>query len=109
MSTINLVQGDTGPQIKTTITREDTGEVIDMSGGTVRLKVRKRGAATLAFTLTALDVGTNLQEGVAIFAFGSGDLDIDPGHYEGEIEITLSDSTVETVYETLEFFVREDF
>ena len=57
MSTINLVQGDTGPQIKTTITREDTGEVIDMSGGTVRLKVRKRGAATLSFTLTALRCG----------------------------------------------------
>mgnify|MGYP001546091452 CR=1 FL=1 len=109
MSTINLVQGDTGPQIKVTLTREDTGEVIDASGGTVRLKVRKRGASTLAFTLTALDVGQNLEEGIAIFAFSDGDLDLDPGYYEGEIEITLSDSTIETVYETLEFFIREDF
>lgn len=109
MSTINLVQGDTGPQIKITCTREDSGETIDMSGGTVRLKVRKRGASTLAFTLTALDVGTNLADGIAIFAFGENDLDVAPGYYEGEIEITLSDSTVETVYETLEFFVREDF
>ena len=109
MSTINLVQGDTGPQIKVTITREDTGEVVDMSGGTVRLKVRKRGASTLSFTLTATDVGQNLQEGIAIFAFSEGDLDIDPGNYQGEIEITFSDSSIETIYETLDFFVREDF
>lgn len=109
MSTINLVQGDTGPQIKVTITREDTGEAVDMSGGTCRLKVRKRGASTLAFTLTATDVGDNLQNGIAIFAFSEGDLDIDPGNYLGEIEITFSDSSIETVYETLEFFVREDF
>jgi hypothetical protein len=109
MSTINLVQGDTGPQIKVTVTREDTGTAVDMSGGTVRLKVRKRGSATLSFTLVATDVGDNLQEGVAIFAFSDGDLDIDPGNYQGEIEITFSDSTIETIYETLDFFVREDF
>lgn len=109
MSTINLVQGDTGPQIKVTVTREDTGAVVDMSGGTVRLKVRKRGSATLAFTLIANDVGDNLSEGIAIFAFSEGDLDIDPGNYQGEIEITFSDSTIETIYETLDFFVREDF
>jgi len=109
MSTINLVQGDTGPQIKVTVTREDTGAVVDMSGGTVRLKVRKRGASALSFTLTALDTGTNLENGIALFVFNTGDLDVDPGNYQGEIEITFEDATVETIYETLDFFVREDF
>lgn len=109
MSTINLVQGDTGPQIKVTVTREDTGEVINMAGGSCVLKVRKRGGNSVLFTLTAIDAGTNLEDGIAIFIFGTGDLDIDPGNYEGEIEITLSDGTVETIYETLSFFVREDF
>lgn len=109
MSTINLVQGDTGPQIKVTVTREDTGAVVDMSGATVRLKVRKRGASALSFTLTSTDIGDNLLNGIAIFAFNEGDLDVDPGNYQGEIEITFDDSTVETIYETLDFFVREDF
>ena len=104
-----LVQGDTGPQIKVTVTRDETGEVVDMSGGTVRLKIRKKNVPTVILTLTATDVGTNLEDGIAIFVFGDGDLDIDPGNYEGEIEITFDDSTVETIYELIEFFVREDF
>jgi len=109
MSTINLVQGDTGPQIKVTVTREGTGEAVDLRGATVRLKVRKRGASSLAFTLLNINVSDTLQDGVAIFAFAEGDLDVDPGNYQGEIEITFEDSTVETIYETLDFFVREDF
>jgi hypothetical protein len=32
-----------------------------------------------------------------------------PGDYEGEIEITFSDSQIQTVYDTLRFKVREDF
>lgn len=109
MSTINLVQGDTGPQIKVTVTREDTGAVVNMAGGSCVLKFKKRGGNSVLFTLTAIDVSTNLEDGIAIFSFGTGDLDLDPGNYLGEIEITLSDGTVETIYETLTFFIREDF
>lgn len=104
-----LVQGDTGPQIKVTVTRDETGDVVDMSGGTVRLKIRKKNVPAVILTLTATDVDTNLEEGIAIFVFGDGDLDIDPGNYEGEVEITFDNSTVETIYELIEFFVREDF
>jgi hypothetical protein len=32
-----------------------------------------------------------------------------PGDYEGEIEITFVDTTVQTVYDLLKFKVREDF
>jgi len=109
MSTINLVQGDTGPQIKATVTREDTGEAVDLTDATVRLKVRKRGANSLAFTLVNINVSDTLADGVAVFAFAEGDLDVEPGNYEGEIEVTLVDESVETIYETLAFFVREDF
>lgn len=109
MSTINLVQGDTGPQIKVTVTREDTGDAVDLRGATVRLKVRKRGASTLTFTLLNINVSDTLEDGVAVFAFSDGDLDIDPGNYQGEVEITFPDSTIETIYEFLDFFVREDF
>lgn len=104
-----LVQGDTGPQIRAVITRDDTGEVVDMSGATVRLRFRRKGTETVLFTLTAIDVGQNLQEGVAVFGFTEGDLDLPAGNYEGELEITFADSNVETVYELLEFDLREEF
>jgi hypothetical protein len=109
MSTINLVQGDTGPQIKVTVTREDTGLPVDLTGSTVVLKFKKRGASALTFTLTNVNTSDTLEDGVAVFVFSDGSLDIDPGHYEGEIEVTFANATVETIYETLSFFVREDF
>jgi hypothetical protein len=109
MTTFNLVKDDTAPQIKATITREDTGAVVNMSGGTVKLKFREKNSSTILFTLTASTAGDNLQNGIAIFVFGSGDLSVSAGDYEGEIELTHSDGTVETIFELLNFLVREDF
>ena len=104
-----LVKNDTAPQIKATITRDDTGNVVDMTGATVRLKFRKRATTNVLFTLTANTDVNNLSNGIAIFTFGAGNLDVDEGYYEGEIEITYSNSTVETIYEVLDFHVRGDF
>lgn len=104
-----LVQGDTGPQIKVTVTRDETGDVVDMAGATVYLKIRPKNSKTLTLTLTSTDVGSNLEEGVAIFVFSDGDLDIDPGNYEGEVEINFTDGSKETVFELVELFIREDF
>jgi len=106
---INLVQGDSGPQIRAIITREDSGNTVDLSQATTRLKIRKRGATDILLTLTALDFGSNLAEGVAIFEFSAGDLDLSPGSYEGEIEVTFNGSVIETIYETIAFYIREDF
>jgi hypothetical protein len=36
-------------------------------------------------------------------------LDGAPGDYEGEIEITFADSTIQTVYDLLKFKLRQDF
>ena len=104
-----LVKNDTAPQIKATITRDDTGNVVDMTGATVRLKFRKRATTTVLFTLTANTDVNNLSNVIAIFTFCAGNLDVDEGYYEGEIEITYSNSTVETIYEVLDFHVRGDF
>lgn len=110
MTTIYLVQGDTGPQIQINVTREDTGTAVDVSGGSAALKVRKKGASALAFTLTASDVGDNLQDGILYFSLDGGQLaTIAAGSYEGELELTLGDSTVETVYEKVDIVIREDF
>jgi len=110
VSTIYLVQGDTGPQIFITVTREDTATAIDVSGGTARLKVRKKGSSSLEFTLTAADIGDNLAEGKFYFSLDGGQLaTISAGSYEAEVEITLADSTVETVYDKVDIVIREDF
>lgn len=101
-----LVKDDIGTQIKATITREDDGSAVDLSDATVVLKFRAVGSTTLLFTLTAISATSG---GAAVFQFGNGDLDLDDGRYEGEIEATFTDGRIETVYEKLEFYLRADF
>jgi hypothetical protein len=110
MSTVHyLVKDDTATTIQATLTRSHDGSVINCGDATVRLKFREKGKTNTLFTLTSLDAGDDLQVGVAKFRFGGTNLDVSEGYYEGEIEITFQDGTVETVYETLDFYVRADF
>ena len=104
-----LVQGDTAPQIKATITREDDGSVIDFSGGSCALKFRAKGSTTTLFTLAAADLGANFENGIALFSFSGTQLDVDKGYYEGEIEITYNSGKIETIYKVIDFYVRADF
>ena len=103
---INLVQGDTGPQIKATITRDSSAE--DLSGATAVLRFRKKKTTAVLFTLSSVSTSDQLALGELYFAFSSGQLDLDEGFYEGEIEIVNS-GVRETVYEVVDFFLREDF
>lgn len=105
---INLVQGDTGPQIKSTLTRSDTGSVIDISSATAKLHFRKANSSTNLFSLTNSASSSDKQNGICIFVFTGDDLDLSAGDYQGEIEVVFSDSTRETVYEIIEFNLRED-
>jgi len=106
---IKLVQGDTKPALVCNITDETTGLPIGLTGATVRLKFRAAGATTLTATVTgSVTDGPN---GQVVFYPASAPemLQGEPGDYEGEIEITFGDSTVQTVYDLLKFKVREDF
>jgi hypothetical protein len=103
---INLVQGDTGPQIKAAISRDGTAE--DLTGATAVLRFRKKKTTTVLFTLTSVSTNDQLAAGDLYFTFSSGQLDLDEGYYEGEIEIVNS-GVRETIYELVEFFLREDF
>ena len=105
-----LVKNDDGPQVRVTLTRENDGLAIDVSNASVVLKFRKKGTSTVLSTLQSIAPSEERPEGIAIFNWGPTDLDISAGDYEGEIEITFtSEGIVETVYETLDFVVREDF
>lgn len=106
---IKLVQGDTRPAIVCTLTDQTTGNVITLTGATVRLKFRAVGSTTLQATVTG--TVTDGPNGVCAFypATAPEMLQGDAGDYEGEIEVTFADGQVQTVYDKLKFKVREDF
>lgn len=107
--TYQLVQSDQSPQIQAVLKRADDDSIINFSGGSCALKFRAKGATTTLFTLAAADVGDNFQDGIAVFSFSGTQLSLAEGYYEGEIEITYSSGTIETVYQVLDFYLREDF
>lgn len=106
---IKLVQGDTGPQLRLTLTDESTGEAIALSGATVRLHFRQAGSDTVLFTRTAYINPTTADQGVCIIPWQTGDLDRDEGSYEGEVEAVFNDGMRQTVYDILKFYIRTDF
>jgi len=110
MTTIYLVQGDAGSQIKATLTRDDTGAAIDLTEGTAKLKFKKKNTSTVLSTLTSIAFeADDLTAGIAIFEFGSSDLDISPGEYRAEIFVEFNSGDIETVYEEIDIIVREDY
>lgn len=106
---ILLVQGDTGPQIKVTLTREDSGLAEDLTGATVSLHFKKKNTDTVLFTLTGQSTADEKVDGVTFFLFANGQLNLDAGKYVGEVEVVFESGTRETVYEIIEFTLREDF
>ena len=104
-----LVKSDQAPQIRAALKREDDNSVVDFENGSCALKFRKKGSTTVLFTLAASDVGDNFKDGIAIFSFSGTQLAIDEGYYEGEISITYSSGTIETVFKILDFYLRDDF
>tara|TARA_R110000737_G_scaffold347086_1_gene377881 strand:+ start:3270 stop:3596 length:327 start_codon:yes stop_codon:yes gene_type:complete len=107
--TYQLVKGDQAPQIQAVLKRQDDNSVIDFDNGSCILKFRAKGTATILFTLTAVNINNNFENGIAIFSFSGDQLNINQGYYEGEIEITYASGSKETVYQVLEFYLRADF
>ena len=104
--TIKLVRGDNRPYIKLTLTKSD-GTPLDVSDAdtTVSLHFRSVNEETVLTTIpvTKLDGGS---AGEVMFNFPGDTLDVEPGFYEGEVEVSF-DGEKQTLYERLKFFVRE--
>lgn len=106
---IRLVQGDTKPNLVVTLTDSISGAAINITGATVRLKFRPLGSETIRTTIVGSIVdGAN---GIVVFQWVSEPTSLtgDPGPYEGEIEITFDDGTVQTVYDLVKFQLRQEF
>lgn len=107
---IYLVKDDNGSQVECIITRDNTGLPVDLTGATALLKFRATGTSTILFTLTNIvDEQVDLEAGQAVFVFSAANLDLAAGLYEGEVEVTFPNLNVETIYEIIQFQVRDDF
>jgi hypothetical protein len=107
MPTIKLVRDDTGPQLRLTLTDSLTGSAVDLTGATVTLHLRAVDTTTVLVSRNATI--TSPLTGVAIIAWQATDLDLDAGEYEGEVETVLASGLRETIFDLLQFTVREDF
>jgi hypothetical protein len=103
---IKLVQGDNLPYIRLTL-KHATGLPIDVSAATVQMFFRAKGSTTILSTITCTKPNGG-SDGVVIFNFSGTTLNVDPGYYEGEVQLNYS-GTIQTVYDTLQFQVRAQF
>lgn len=105
---IKLVQGDDLPYINLALTAAINGTPIDVSAPeiVVRVYFRPYGAASILSTIVCQK--TDPINGQVRFNFAGGVLDVEPGPYEGEIEIDFNGQT-QTIYDTLKFIVRAQF
>ena len=119
-NTLKLVVGDTLPQLNFTlkdsnaaasgftldVEDETTWAPINLTGATVKLRIRQVGSTTVLSTITATI--TSAANGTCALAFPTGTWTT-AGTFEGEIEHTTSGSGIQTVQDFIKFKVRDDF
>lgn len=103
---IKLVQGDNLPLVRFTL-KHANGLPMDVSGAVVQMFFRAKGSKTVLYTLTPT-MPNGGYDGMLVFNFSSNLVNITSGYYEGEIQINYSGS-IQTVYDTLQFQIREQF
>ena len=120
LTTIDLVQGDQLPEIEMTLKDSNTAAAgvvldtddpttfaaLDLSGGSVRMRVRTVGQTGLIDSL--LGTVTSPVDGKVTFIFDSDTL-ATTGVLEGEIEFTDSAGRTQTVVDLIKFKVRSQF
>jgi len=120
--TINLVAGDTKPEINLTLKDSNTAvsgqtldpddsstwAVIDITDPTIRVKFRLLGGSSILDTMTCVKVAPTT-DGKCYMPWNSTTLDVAAGTYEGEIELTYTSGAILTLYDRLKFKVRDDF
>lgn len=105
---ILLVQGDS-PTLRVNLTRDDTGSAIDVTDATVKLHFRKKSTDNLLFTVEGSSNSGQATGGIVDFQLSSSQLTLAAGGYEAEVEILFDNGNRETVYELIDFNLREDF
>jgi|TARA_B100001093_G_scaffold16219_1_gene14786 hypothetical protein len=119
-TTLRMVKGDTLPELTITLKDSNTaasGQVldqensdtfanVDITGGTIRIRIRQIGETTILKTVTASI--TDASNGKVSMVFPSDTFPA-AGLYEAEVELTKSTGDIQTVVDLIKFNVREDF
>jgi hypothetical protein len=127
MSRIHLVVGDTRPMVYIQLKQPGVpiDAPLDVSEAVVRLKFKPWGEDAVLFTLNGELLPGTLQAdlqtpdltqypingsgGRVRFGFIQGNLNLPPGRYLGEVEVTYGPGSVYTAFAPLEFQLREQF
>ena len=118
---INLVAGDSKPEINFTLKDSntaaagltldpddsDTWSAIDISDPAVTVKFRALGASTVLDTMTCIK--TVPIDGKCYIPWGADTLAVSAGTYEGEISLTYTSGGILTLFDRLKFKIRDDF
>jgi hypothetical protein len=118
---IKLVRGDTLPQVNMTLrdsntaatgavldaTDSSTWAPIDLTGATIKLKLRPKGSSVVKEVLDMFIIG-DPTEGSVFMGWTSTALDT-AGEFTGEVEVTYGNGDIVTVFKQLRFIVREDY
>lgn len=105
---IKLVQGDDLPYINIALTDASTGSPIDLGDPDIVVRALFKSVLKKTVLSTILCEKTEPVLGKVRFNFSGGVLNVPPGQYEAEIEISFGDRTY-TVFKTLNFVVRSQF
>ena len=79
---------------------------VNLTGGSVKLRIREVGKTTVLSTITATLSAPSAGTCTLIFPSGTWST---AGTFEGEIEFTKSDGNIQTVQDFIKFKVRDDF
>lgn len=110
-TTLYFVQSDTLPQIKLTLTNEDSETPKDLTNKIISLHAKPATGAGVRFSREAIFPQGIVDRlaGICYIQWLDGDLNRPAGEYSAEIEIydTVSNSR-ETIYDLIKLVIRED-
>ena len=110
-TTLYFVQSDTLPQIKLTLTDEQTDQPRDLTNKIVSIHAKPTNIGGLSFSREAIFPAGNADRiaGICYIQWLDGDLNRAPGKYTAEIEIyDTATGSRETIYDMITIVIRED-
>tara|TARA_R110002096_G_scaffold155890_4_gene320274 strand:+ start:937 stop:1314 length:378 start_codon:yes stop_codon:yes gene_type:complete len=121
-ATINVVAGDSKPEVNLTLKDRNTAAggstldpddsatwaLIDITDPTIVVKFRLLGGTSVLDTMTCIKIAP-FANGACYMPWNATTLDVAAGTYEGEIELTYTNGKILTIFDRLKFKVRADF
>ncbi len=107
MGTFFFKQGDTVPKIQT-ILKDGAGVIVDLTGATVKFKMRSKFDATVKIDSAALVVSPGT-DGLVEYQWVTADTNT-PGWYDAEWEVVFPGGKIETFpnkgYDTIKIAIQ---